>query len=161
MKSTISPAMTAAAFAASLLIPNLATAQTKPVRTDGVAHHHYKLQVIPSLGGQEGNFYDDLNNIGVLNDRGAASGGAADTAMRDPFPNWPWGDAGMSTHAYIWTDGTMTDLGALTDTFSSFSGWISANGIVVGVSQNGQFDPLVPGSVDPSVPDFPEGTAVL
>ena len=124
-------------------------------------HHHYKLEVIPSLGGLLTNFYHPENNIAVLNRQGAASGGSADTLLPERFPNYPWGDVGTTTHAYVWENGSLTDLGALDNTVSSFSAWISSNGIIAGASEKAEFDPLVPGIVDPSVPDFPETTAVV
>jgi probable HAF family extracellular repeat protein len=124
-------------------------------------HHHYKLEVIPSLGGRQANFFDPTNNIAVLNNQGAASGGDADTLMPDRFPNYLWGDAFMVAHAYVWKNGVLTDLGAVDDSLSSYSAWISSNGIVAGVSEKAEFDPLVPGIVDPSVPDYPEATAVI
>jgi hypothetical protein len=67
----------------------------------------------------------------------------------------------MTTHAYVWGNGSLTDLGALDNTVSSFSAWISSNGIIAGASEKAEFDPLVPGIVAPSVPDFPETTAVV
>jgi probable HAF family extracellular repeat protein len=47
----------------------------------------------------------------------------------------------------------LTDLGALPGGGSSQAEWITANGLIAGISQNGQTDPLIPG--------FPEFRAVL
>jgi probable HAF family extracellular repeat protein len=146
----------------ALTAPSQTVAQSQPAsHLENPKHHHYKLEVIPSLGGLETNFYHNLNNIGVLSNHGAVSGGSADALMPERFPNYAWGDPGTTTHAYVWENGALTDLGAVDDTVSSYSAWISSNGIIAGTSEKVEFDPLVPGLVDPSVPDYPEATAVV
>ena len=57
------------------------------------------------------------------------------------------------THAFQWQNGVTTDRGVLAGGPISFAIWISASGLIAGVSQNGQIDPLIPG--------FPELRAVL
>lgn len=147
---------------AALIAPSHILAQSQPAAQPvKPQHHHYKLEVIPSLGGLLTNFFHPQNNVAVLNARGAASGGSADTLMPDRFPYMAWGDLGTTTHAYVWENGELTDLGAVDNTLSSYSTWISSNGIVAGASEKAAFDPLVPGIVNPSVPDFPETTAVV
>jgi probable HAF family extracellular repeat protein len=47
----------------------------------------------------------------------------------------------------------MSDLGALTSLVSSSSAWVSNSGLIAGLSENGEIDPLIPG--------FPELRAVL
>lgn len=155
--------MSTMSLCGALTAPSQTVAQSQPAAAHlgKPKHHHYKLEVIPSLGGLESNFYHNLNNVGVLNNHGAASGGSADALLPDRFPNYLWGDLGMVTHAYVWENGTLTDLGAVDDTVSSYSAWISSNGIIAGTSEKAEFDPLVPGKLDPSVPDYPESTAVV
>jgi probable HAF family extracellular repeat protein len=109
-------------------------------------HHHYQLAQIPTLGGPGVNFVDNTNNIAVLNARGTVSGGSADTLIPDSFSSiyW-WNAAGNVTKAYLWENGSLTELGSLLDNVNSGSAWISSSGIVAGLSENGQIDPSIPG----------------
>jgi probable HAF family extracellular repeat protein len=116
-------------------------------------HHHYQLVQIPTFGGPGVNFFDNTNNIGVLNARGVVSGGAADTKIPDPYAPVYWWSNGNITHAFRWQNGTLTNLGSLPGTNNSGSAWISANGLIAGISENGQ--------IDPSVKDLPEISAVM
>jgi len=120
---------------------------------NNVKHHHYQLMQIPTLGGPGTNFYDNANNIAVLNNRGSVSGGSADTLIPDPYSSQYWWSNGNITHAFLWQNGSLTDLGSLPGTNNSASTWISSNGIIAGISENGQ--------IDPSVPDLPEINAVV
>ena len=52
-----------------------------------------------------------------------------------------------------WQNGFLTDLGSLAGTNNSGSAWISSNGIIAGLSENGQ--------IDPSVSGLPEISAVM
>jgi probable HAF family extracellular repeat protein len=89
----------------------------------------------------------------VLNNRGMVAGWA-DTSP-DPFPAFCFNeeDPCFLSHAFEWQNGVTSDLGALPGGGSSASNWISANGLIAGVSQNGE--------TDPSFPGFPEFRAVL
>ena len=122
-------------------------------------HHHYKL-VDPGTFGGPLNYIngDDLlvpsvspahnvNRVGTLT-------GWADTSISDPYgPNYCFNGDCFVSHAFRWREGSRTDLGVLPGGSNSASTWISANGLVVGTSQNGQLDPLLAG--------FPEDQAVL
>jgi probable HAF family extracellular repeat protein len=117
-------------------------------------HHHYQLVDIGTFGGPA----SDLNtgndgglSVNIVNNQGALAGWA-DTATPDPYPSYCFYDC-YATHAFRWQDGVMTDLGALADGVSSQAVWISASGLIVGVSENGEIDPLISG--------FPENRAVL
>jgi probable HAF family extracellular repeat protein len=117
-------------------------------------HHHYRLVDVGTFGGPA----SDLNtggdggfSVNIVNNQ-AALAGWADTATPDPFPSYCFYDCHV-THAFRWQNGGMTDLGALADGVSSQAVWISASGLIVGVSENGEIDPLFPG--------FPENRAVL
>lgn len=123
-------------------------------------HHHYKLIDLGTLGGTSsylnpgsgqnfGNFSSVLNNHGAIT-------GFADTSLPDPFPAFCFGLDGscLVTHAFqAQKTGALKDLSALLDGVSSASTWISPNGLVAGLSQNGKTDPLLSG--------FPENRAVL
>ena len=109
---------------------------------------------IPTLGGSETNFFDNTNNIAVLNGRGTVSGGCAGTPLSDPNSSMFWWSAdGTICHAFLWENGALTDLGSLSGTNNSGAAWISSNGIVAGLSENGQ--------IDPSIAGLPEVSAVM
>jgi probable HAF family extracellular repeat protein len=123
-------------------------------------HHHYKLIDLGTLGGTRSYFSPGSGNelegfSHVLNDGGAVAG-LANTSLPDPFTAFCFdleGDC-LVTHAFEAHDSAqLTDLGALPGGGSSAATWISANGLIVGLSQNGE--------IDPSVPQFPENHAVL
>jgi probable HAF family extracellular repeat protein len=115
-------------------------------------HHRYKLIDLGTLGGAQSYFSPGSGNeLGqfshVLNDRGEAAG-LANTALPDPFPAFCFDIGGdcLVTHAFeAHDDNGLTDLGALPGGASSAATWIGANGLIAGVSQNGELDPLLPG----------------
>ena len=53
-----------------------AAAQGSAPQKHDAKHHHYQLVQIPTLGGPGTNFFDNTNNIAVLNARGVVSGDA-------------------------------------------------------------------------------------
>jgi probable HAF family extracellular repeat protein len=115
----------------------------------------YKLIDMGTLGGPQSylNSGNDGNNaVTVLSNRGVLAGWA-DTSTPDPFPTFCFNDDCFVSHAFRWHAGVRTDLGALDSTLSSQAVWISANGLIAGTSENGQFDPLFNG--------LPEIRAVL
>ena len=93
--------------------------------------------------------------------------GWADTSTLDPYGNssnsygnFCFNYDGTPCHAsqaFIGWGGFIFDLGTLPGGYSSATTWISSNGLVAGVSQNGEFDPLDPGSPT----NFPQERAVL
>jgi probable HAF family extracellular repeat protein len=116
-------------------------------------HHHYKLIDIGTFGGPQ-SYVDGDGNGGfrVLNNHGALAG-AANTSAPDPFPDFCFLEDCFVVHALQWQNGVLTDLGVLAAGTSSESTWISASGLVAGVAENGEIDPLIPG--------FPQLRAVL
>ena len=80
--------------------------------------------------------------------------GFAETSKQDLLaPNCFSEDCRVS-HAVRMRKGVLTDLGSLEGAdLSSAATWISSNGLIVGLSQNGRYDPLNPG--------LPEVRAVL
>lgn len=115
----------------------------------------YKLIDMGTLGGpasELNNGNDGNNAVTVLNNRGMLAGWA-ETSSPDPFPAFCFTDDCYVAHAFQWQAGVRTDLGALDSTVSSQAVWISANGLIAGTSENGEFDPLVNG--------LPEIRAVL
>jgi probable HAF family extracellular repeat protein len=141
------------ALLAALMIPVQLAAQDSADHKNW--HHHYKLVQMSRFGGLQTNFIDNgPNNIAVLNNRGAVSGGAAETLIPDPNASQYWLDTqGDIVYAFLWQDGSFTNLGSLPGTNNSLSTWISSNGIAAGGSENGQ--------IDPSVAGLPEFSAVI
>jgi probable HAF family extracellular repeat protein len=88
----------------------------------------------------------------VLNDRGIVTG-SADTSTPDPYQSFCFNEDCFVSHAFESHAGILRDLGVLPGGASSGANWISKNGLIVGESQNGTIDPLIPG--------FPELHAVL
>jgi probable HAF family extracellular repeat protein len=115
-------------------------------------HARYKLVDIPTLGGptayQSFNApaYQLLNNAGTIT-------GSADTLIPDPFAPICFAGDGMClvTHALLWRGGVLTDLGALPGGGSSAASAINGDGWIVGVSQNGDIDPVTGGPLGHAV----------
>jgi probable HAF family extracellular repeat protein len=112
-------------------------------------HHHYKLIDIGTFGGPQsyvnpGSGNETGNYAMVLNNAGAVAG-SADTSTPDPFPAFCFNEDCFVSHTFVWKNGAKKDLGALPGGASSAGQWISANGLVAGLSQNGETDPLIPG----------------
>ena len=108
----------------------------------------YRLVDLGTFGGPASYFANGFD--GILNDHGVAVGGA-NTSTPNPFcfpaPNC------FAEHAFLAQNGSLTDLGVLDGGNGSLAGWISANGLIAGLSQNGEIDPFIPG--------FPEVRGVL
>jgi probable HAF family extracellular repeat protein len=127
--------------------------QAIPVRVaaqDNQDHkqHHYKLIDIGTLGGPNSYLpplapYRSAIPSASLS-RGGAFAGFAETSISDPYaPNCFNPPDCLVSHAIAWKDGVLVDLGALPgpDGSSSAATWISKNGLIAGVSEDGQIDP--------------------
>ena len=112
--------------------------------TAQAVHHHYQIVEIGTFGGPQSFLFSgeyDLNPTELLNQKGTVAGDA-DTAAIDPFaPNYGWGD-GYVAHTFQYQNGELTDMGALPGGGSSYSAWESGSGLLAGVSETGQLDPL-------------------
>jgi probable HAF family extracellular repeat protein len=112
-------------------------------------HHHYKLVDLGStFGGPQSYLVPgsgiDFTGSSVLNSAGRMVG-YADTSEPDPFPNICFWDCDV-VHAFrAGNGGHLTDLGSLPGGGSSVPMWITANGLIAGLSENGETDPLYPG----------------
>jgi probable HAF family extracellular repeat protein len=129
----------------------LAAQDQQPAR-----HHYYKLIDVGTFGGPssylnalfDGPFFSSAN---VLSKSGTFAGWA-DTSTKDSFPPFCFNPDCYVSHALQWRDGSLTDLGALAEGWSSAATWINNTGEVVGISQNGITDLAI---------GFPEERAVL
>src|SRR5262249_6666538 len=108
----------------------------------------YKLVDLGTLGGPQsyldpgsGNDFGDFTRL--LNNKGTAVG-FADTALPDPFQNVCFSDCDVDHAFRTGSAGKLHDLGALPGGGSSLPTWISDNGFIVGISENGEVDPLYP-----------------
>jgi probable HAF family extracellular repeat protein len=108
-------------------------------------HHHYNLVEIGTFGGPASYFSNGAD--GILSNQGTAAGWG-DTATPDPFPSFCFDQDCFVAHGFQWRNGQLTDLGTLADGWSSQVFWISGNGNIAGVSQNGEIDPLL------GIPEF-------
>jgi probable HAF family extracellular repeat protein len=113
-------------------------------------HHHYKLVDVGTLGGPTSYFSNGFD--GLLNNHGMAAGWS-DTSIPDPNTAFCFNPDCFVSHAFQSQNGVLTDLGALAGGVSSQAFWITENGLIIGNSQNGEFDPLFSG--------FPENRGVL
>ena len=113
---------------------------------------HYRLIDIGTLGGPASYVNIPDAYAQVLNNRGMVAG-SADTSTPDPYQSFCFNEDCFVSHAFESHSGIMRDLGVLPGGASSGANWITTNGLIVGESQNGTTDPLIPG--------FPEFHAVL
>jgi probable HAF family extracellular repeat protein len=141
---------------AALAMPLGLAAQEEAAQAKKAQHHHYKLIDLGTFGGPQAYlpnlFLYDGFQIRVLDNSGVVIG-EADSPQPDPFPNFCFTDCFVSHTFRAEEGGELTDLGALPGGGSSAPFWMSRSGLIAGISQNGQTDPLVPG--------FPELRAVL
>ena len=139
MKTRLITWASVAVLLAATAIPALVAAQQAP---------RYKLIDLGTFGGPASYFPNKFD--GMLNSRGTGVGWA-NTPTQDPFCFWA--PNCFATHAFQAQNGVVTDLGVLPRGDSSQAVWITANGLIAGSSQNGEFDPLLGG--------FPEIRGVL
>jgi probable HAF family extracellular repeat protein len=97
-----------------------------------------------TLGGPNSNVYAPNNYAAVLNNTGVAAGWA-ETSKADSFPNFCSAGDCLVVHAFETRNGHLVDLGALKKSLSSQALWIGPTGLIAGVSENGQTDPLASG----------------
>jgi len=128
-------------FAALTLGVSL-SAQDQAKKTRPPQYHHYQIADPGTFGGPQSHQNFSSFVQGNLNNRGAFAPGAADTNVIDPlcYDNFP--DC-YAAHAFRWQDGVTTDLGLLPGGTNSQVNWITASGLMTGLGDNGQADPLI------------------
>jgi len=135
--------VTAMTLFAALAIPVQPTAQEHTTH-----FRHYELIDMGTFGGPVSYLPNDFTGGGLgipalINNRGIVVG-AADTSIPNPTHGIGSGflpDDPVEVHAFQWQKGQLTDLGTLPGGFNSFGIWISENGLVAGLSENGVIDP--------------------
>src|ERR1700675_106381 len=140
-------------FKTSMWIPIVAlfTAGTMPIslaaqenakKDPPHAYHHYKLVDIAPFGGPNSSYVIGPPVSRLLNNSGVAVG-SADRPTPDPSCITFNFDCFLS-YGFKWQDGVAHKLGALPGFNSSIALWVSDNGLVAGISENG-IDPLTGG----------------
>jgi probable HAF family extracellular repeat protein len=124
----------------SLLVPTLALAlMARAGQPPTKAHPRYQLIDLGTFGGPfstVSGLDKSVNNAGTIV-------GAAETAIPDPFAPICGSPNCFIQHAFQWQRGVLTDLGALSDNASSYAIYITDNGHIGGLSENGLIDPLM------------------
>jgi probable HAF family extracellular repeat protein len=156
MKSKILGWTTALSLLAMLAAPVQLAAQNKQ---DHCQHHHYQVVDLGStFGGPQSYFVPGSGGSfagSLVLSSGGTVAGFADTSLSDPFPNFCWSqDCFVADSFLAESGGHLKNIGALPGGGSSAPLWITGNGLVAGVSENGETDPLFAGG-------FPEMHAVL
>jgi probable HAF family extracellular repeat protein len=126
-------------FAALAMPVSLAAQEQKEQKT---GHRHYQLVDVGTFGGPNSSYVIGPPVSRLLNNSGVAVGGA-DTSTPDPSCIKFNFDCFLS-YGFKWRDGVAHKLGALPGFNSSFALWVSDNGLVAGISENG-IDPLTGG----------------
>jgi len=149
VKKNLTICVTTLTVLAVLAIPFELTAQVKNKTDHTSTPHHYQLVDLGSTFGGPQSYLNpgsglDFGFTSTLSSRGTAVG-FADTSDSDPFPAFCFWDCDV-VHAFrADKGGILTDLGALPGGGSSVPTWIATNGLIAGVSENGETDPLYAG----------------
>jgi len=141
MKSTI--CITASLLVAVFAISIPMGAQEAP------SERRYRLIDLGTLGGPNSYlplpapYHDGPLPLASIS-RGGTFAGFADTNTPDPYAPICFWDCYVA-HAIAWRHGAVKDLGALpyAPGLSSAATWISNNGLIAGLSENGLVDPLI------------------
>jgi probable HAF family extracellular repeat protein len=145
MRKNLSSLITPVAVCAALAMPVCVLAQNNAMQNQKFIHHHYKLIDIGTLGGPAS--FPSGPGAQVLNNQGTFVA-YANTATANPNANCaiPFNANGgggdcFVEHPVTWHNGTLADLELLPGGANGQTGWITANGLVAGWSENGLLDP--------------------
>jgi probable HAF family extracellular repeat protein len=144
MKSTTWTCIITLTLLAALAIPAQLAAQDNAKRDHHHQYHHYQIVDPGTFGGPQSFGSQTGARAGILNNRGTLTG-AADTLTVDPYC-LDITDC-YAAHAFQLQNGVTTDLGVLAGGVGSQVNWISANGLMAGLGDNGQPDPLSGGAL--------------
>ena len=113
-------------------------------------HTRYKLIDIGTLGGPVSYIAGNETGHRQLNNRGIVAG-TADISTPDPNAGNPDlclnPDCFFLSHAFLWQNGVLTDLGTLPGGNDSSANVINARGWIAGGSTTGEIDPLTGGPI--------------
>lgn len=141
-------------YAAAQKQSNQPAANSRPIEEQmPQARPRYRLIDLGTFGGPQSYVnIPDNSYAAVLNNRGAVAGWG-DTSSADPYPDFCFNDDCFASHGLVGGGGGIVDLGTLPGGSNSAATWMGGNGLVAGISENGETDPLVAG--------FPELRGVL
>jgi probable HAF family extracellular repeat protein len=141
MKKNVAVCLAVVTLGATLLLSSVASGQQQQDST----HARYRLVDLGTLGGP--NSYQPFGYAAdFFTERSLSAGGTfagwADTAAADPYAPNCFFDCFVD-HAFTWKGGLPADLGTLPGGpgLSSIATWISPDGLISGLSENGEIDP--------------------
>src|ERR1700730_11224961 len=155
VKKNVTAVLASLSLCGALAIPVVSSAQDNAIQNHKPTYHRYKLIDMGTFGGPQSYLNDaaGLTSVKVINNHGVLAGWA-DTSSPDPhIPNFCFDPDCFASHAFRWQHNVRSDLGILPGGASSLATWISDGGLIAGVADNGEIDPLITG--------FPELRAVL
>jgi len=127
----------------SVSMPVSLAAQNKAKQHQPHQYHHYQIVDPGTFGGpQSWTFTPEWARPGFLNHQGTFAA-SADTSAVDPYCFWSLADC-FVTDGFQLQNGVTTNLGVLPGGIGSQVNWISENGLMAGIADNGQPDPLNP-----------------
>ena len=137
MNSKIWTRIVALTLFAALALPLQLAAQS-PAQPQH-QYHHYQILDPGTFGGPSNGQANFGGRAGFLNNSGTLVG-YAETPAVDPY----CGNGGTCNagDAFQYEDGVTTDLGRLPGGISSQANWISGNGLIAGLGDDGILDPL-------------------
>jgi probable HAF family extracellular repeat protein len=139
MKSNRLPCIAMTLLAVAMPASLAAQNNAKPTHSHG--YHHYRLMDVGTFGGPNSWMSSPgVMRLGLFNNQGTLTG-EAETSAIDPYCYWSVTDC-YATSAFQWKNGETADLGVLPGGIGSQVNWISANGLMVGIADNGQQDLL-------------------
>jgi probable HAF family extracellular repeat protein len=144
MKKNLTAAMTAITLLTVLTIPVQLAAQDNQDHNSDHKHHHYQLIDLGTFGGPNSSVpmaFLALNGetaVRDISDDGTVAA-LADTSTPDPLC---YIDDCFFGNALQWQQDLVTNLGTLPGGQGSGTTWISGNGLIVGLAENGETDPL-------------------
>jgi len=130
-----------------IILPALIALLAAPIELTAQEHTHYKLIDLGTFGGPDSYISaPSASYATILNNHGVLAGWAA-TSRPDPYQaqNFCLSPDCFVARAFQWQNGVRTKLPGLAQGLNSEATWISSNGIIAGISQNGQMDPSFPG----------------
>ncbi len=137
MKSRNLPTVVALTLFAALAITSQLFGQATSSHSH--KHHQYKLIDLGTVGGPNSNFPSGPPQFRFLNNRDTVAGVSA-TSVADPYYPYCLADCYLD-HTFRWRDGVLTDMGALPGNNGSLPFGINDWGTIIGVSENGSYDP--------------------
>jgi hypothetical protein len=129
------------AFLPNLMAAQESPAQYAPMQDHAAQYQHYKFSDLGTLDGPHS--YGSPNGLGsrLLNNAGVVSSYADTTAEHPDAPDFCGVPECLVAHAFRWSHGVMTDLGAVDDRYGSAAASINDRGWSTGQSETGVFDP--------------------